>query len=207
MVENENDNDSILIINNLKNETFRENLENMPPIISKNREEKSNIFRKAVKKFKNDENYAFYHPLIERHFLFKVVEKMNEELTKNNKGFLYDFTCSLHHFFNFQTAIYCESKGYINKNSKINEKLSKADCYLLDLMIKENTNDKNFIPFAYKLETDLPVIYIYISTWVLLINTKYFKFLYKIIMTSAYLAISFLKQTPLTEKQLRIFLS
>ena len=59
MVENENDNDSILIINNPKNETFRENLENMPPIISKNREEKSNIFRKAVKKFKNDENYAF----------------------------------------------------------------------------------------------------------------------------------------------------
>ena len=44
MVENENDNDSILIINNPKNETFRENLENMPPIISKNREEKSNIF-------------------------------------------------------------------------------------------------------------------------------------------------------------------
>ena len=48
-----------------------------------------------------------------------------------------------------------------------------------------------FIPFAYKLETDLPIMCI--STWVLLINKKYFKFLYDVIMTSAYLAISFLK--------------
>ena len=35
----------------------------------------------------------------------------------------------------------------------------------------------------------------------------YFKYLYIIIMTSAYLAISFLKETSLPEKQLRIFLS
>ena len=132
MVQNKNDNNSILIINNPKNEKFREKLETMLPIISKNREERSNIFQKAVKKIKNDENYAFYHPLIERHFLFKVVEEM-----------------------------------------------------------KEYTNDKKFILFTYKLESDLLIIYI--STWVLLINKKYFKFLYDVIMTSAYLAISFLK--------------
>ena len=132
MVQNKNDNNSILIINNPKNEKFREKLETMLPIISKNREERSNIFQKAVKKIKNDENYAFYHPLIERHFLFKVVEEM-----------------------------------------------------------KEYTNDKKFILFTYKLESDLLIIYI--STWVLLINKKYFKFLYNVIMTSAYLAISFLK--------------
>ena len=132
MVQNKNDNNSILIINNPKNEKFREKLETMLPIISKNREERSNIFQKAVKKIKNDENYAFYHPLIERHFLFKVVEEM-----------------------------------------------------------KEYTNDKKFILFTYKLESDLLIIYI--STWVLLINKKYFKFLYNVTMTSAYLAISFLK--------------
>ena len=132
MVQNKNDNNSILIINNPKNEKFTEKLETMLPIISKNREERSNIFQKAVKKIKNDENYAFYHPLIERHFLFKVVEEM-----------------------------------------------------------KEYTNDKKFILFTYKLESDLLIIYI--STWVLLINKKYFKFLYNVIMTSAYLAISFLK--------------
>ena len=132
MVQNKNDNNSILIINNPKNEKFREKLETMLPIISKNREERSNIFQKAVKKPKNDENYAFYHPLIERHFLLKVVEEM-----------------------------------------------------------KEYTNDKKFILFTYKLESDLLIIYI--STWALLINKKYFKFLYNVIMTSAYLAISFLK--------------
>ena len=153
MVENENDNNSIHIINNPKNEKVRAKIRKyathyftfifhilLP--ITHNREEKSNIFQKAVKKTKNDENYAFYHPLIERHFLFKVVEEMNEELTKNNEGFLYDFTGSLHHFFDVQTVIYCEIKGYMNKNCKSNEKLFKTDCYLLNLMIKEYTNDK-----------------------------------------------------------------
>ena len=53
--------------------------------------------------------------------------------------------------------------GYITKNGKLNKNLLKKDFSLLDLVIKEHTNDEEFIPFAYKLETNLPVIYIDVS--------------------------------------------
>ena len=53
---------------------------------------KSKDFEKAVKKFKKDENYDFKNILIERHFLFKAVQEVNEELTKNKEGFLIGFT-------------------------------------------------------------------------------------------------------------------
>ena len=53
---------------------------------------KSKDFEKAVKKFKKDENYDFKNILIERQFLFKAVQEVNEELTKNKEGFLIGFT-------------------------------------------------------------------------------------------------------------------
>ena len=53
---------------------------------------KSKDFEKAVKKFKKDENYDFKNILIERHFLFKAVQEVNEELTKNKEGFLIGLT-------------------------------------------------------------------------------------------------------------------
>ena len=43
---------------------------------------KKKKIQKAVKKFKNDENYEFNHPLLERHFLYKAVQEINKELTK-----------------------------------------------------------------------------------------------------------------------------
>ena len=55
------------IINNAKNEKFREKLKNLPPLIFEIENKKSKDFQKAVKKFKNDENYVFNDPLIERH--------------------------------------------------------------------------------------------------------------------------------------------
>ena len=53
---------------------------------------KSKDFEKAVKKFKKDENYDFKNILIERHLLFKAVQEVNEELTKNKEGFLIGLT-------------------------------------------------------------------------------------------------------------------
>ena len=61
---------------------------------------KSKDFEKAVKKFKKDENYDFKNILIERHLLFKAVQEVNEELTKNKEGFLIDFTSRWHKYFN-----------------------------------------------------------------------------------------------------------
>ena len=67
---------------------------------------KSKDFEKAVKKFKKDENYDFKNILIERHFLFKAVQEVNEELTKNKEEFLIDFTSRLHKYFNEQPLFY-----------------------------------------------------------------------------------------------------
>ena len=48
---------------------------------------KSEIFQKSVKRIKNDKNYEFKNLMIERHFLFKAIKEINEELTKNKEGF------------------------------------------------------------------------------------------------------------------------
>ena len=85
MIEKENNKYWSPIINNAKNEKFREKLKNLPPLIFEIKNKKSKDFQKAVKKL--DENYEFNHPLIERHFLYKALQEINKELTKIKKIF------------------------------------------------------------------------------------------------------------------------
>ena len=85
MIEKENNKYWSSIINNAKNEKFREKLKNLPPLIFEIKNKKSKDFQKAVKKL--DENYEFNHPLIERHFLYKALQEINKELTKIKKIF------------------------------------------------------------------------------------------------------------------------
>ena len=92
------------IINNAKNEKFREKLKNLPPLIFEIKNKKSKDFQKAVKKL--DENYEFNHPLIERHFLYKAVQEINNELTKHKEEFLLDFTSRLHKIFKDELMLY-----------------------------------------------------------------------------------------------------
>ena len=106
---------------------------------------KSKDFEIAVKKFKNDENYEFKNLLIERHFLFKAVQELNEELTKNKEGFLIDFTNRLHKIFNEQSLFYWRMKGYITDDEEISKNLVDEDFNYLDLVIKEHTKHKEFI--------------------------------------------------------------
>ena len=74
-------------ISNAKNEKLREKLKNILPLIIENENKKSKDFEEAVKKFKNDENYEFNYPLIERQFWFKALQELDEKLPKNKKGF------------------------------------------------------------------------------------------------------------------------
>ena len=85
MIEKKNNKYWSPIINNAKNEKFREKLKNLPPLIFEIKNKKSKDFQKAVKKL--DENYEFNHPLIERHFLYKALQEINKELTKIKKIF------------------------------------------------------------------------------------------------------------------------
>ena len=84
------------ITNNAKDEETREKLKYFFLSVIENRNKKSKSFQKSVKKFKNDENHKFIHPLIERHFLFKAIQELNEEAVKNKEGILVGFTDSIY---------------------------------------------------------------------------------------------------------------
>ena len=102
------------ITNNAKDEETREKLKYLFPSVIENRNKKSKGFQKLVKKFKNDENYEIIHPLIEIQFLFKAVQKLNEEVVKNKKK-LVDLTDRIYEFFRRQTMLYCKKKDFIMK--------------------------------------------------------------------------------------------
>ena len=55
---------------------------------------------------------------------------------------------------------YWRMEGYINEDEILAINLAGKDLYYLDQVIKQNTDDKEFIPWVEKLETHLPVIYI-----------------------------------------------
>ena len=73
-------------------------IKEIAPLVTKIKEKNSKNFQKAVKKFKNDENYEFIHLLIERHLICKALKEVNLILTKNNEGFLIDFSSKFHNF-------------------------------------------------------------------------------------------------------------
>ena len=55
---------------------------------------------------------------------------------------------------------YWRMEGYINEDEILAINLAGKDLYYLDQVIKQNTDDKEFIPWVEKLGTNLPVIYI-----------------------------------------------
>ena len=71
------------------------------------------ISKNQLKKFKNDENYEFKHILIERHFLFRAIQEINEELTENKERFLIDLGDMVRDFFDEQTLFYWEEKDIL----------------------------------------------------------------------------------------------
>ena len=131
----ENNKDPTIILNNTKNERFREKIKKFAPLVNKIKVEKNENFQKAVKKFINDENFEFKHPLIDIHFFFKA-------LAKNNEIFLVDFSSNFQYIFRDQLKIYAQVKGYCKDNGKIDMSLMEKDFYYLDQVIKQNTNDK-----------------------------------------------------------------
>ena len=93
--------------------------------------------KKAVKKFKNDENYEFNHPLIERHFLYTAAQEKNEELIKNKEEFLLDFTSRLYKSFKDELMLYWRLNGYINEDEILGINLVNEDFNVLNAIITE----------------------------------------------------------------------
>ena len=151
------------ITNNAKDEETREKLKYLFPSVIENRNKKSKGFQKLVKKFKNDENYEIIHPLIEIQFLFKAVQELNEEVVKNKKKIV-DLTDRIYEYFRRQTMLYCKRKGFYNEDGDLKEDAVNEEFNYIEQVIKQHTNDEEFIPWIKKLETNLPTSYIDIHT-------------------------------------------
>ena len=99
--------------------------------------------------------------MIERDFLFRAIQDINEDLTRNKEGFLIDLGDMVRYFFDKQTLFYWEEKGYFDFDTNtLNINLVNEDLYYLDLVIKEHTKDKELISHLKKLETNIPVLYV-----------------------------------------------
>ena len=161
MIERKNNKRFRIFVKDIENENLKEKFENILPLIKEISDKKVNDFQKSVKKFKNDENYEFKHILIERHFLFKTIQEINEKLTKTKEEFLIDLGDMVRNFLDDQTLFYCEEKGYFDFGTNtLNIKSANEDLYYLDLVIKENTKDKELVSNLKKLETNIPVLYV-----------------------------------------------
>ena len=55
---------------------------------------------------------------------------------------------------------YFKGKGYYTDDGLLKTELANEHLYYLDQVIKQNTNDKEFIQCSENLKTDLPLIYL-----------------------------------------------
>ena len=161
MTERKNNKRLGISVKDIENENLKEKLKKTLLLIKEISDKKANDFQKSVKKFKNDENYEYKQILIERHFLFRAIQEINEELTKNKEGFLIDLGDMVRDLFDDQTLFYWEGKGYFDFDTNtLNINSANEDLYYLDLVIKEHTKDKELVSHLKKLETNLPVLYV-----------------------------------------------
>ena len=161
MTERRNNKYLGISVKDIENENLKEKFKKILRLIKEISDKKANDFQKSVKKFKNDENYEYKQILIERHFLFRAIQEINEELTKNKEGFLIDLGDMVRDLFDDQTLFYWEGKGYFDFDTNtLNINSANEDLYYLDLVIQEHTKDKELISHLKKLETNLPVLYV-----------------------------------------------
>ena len=103
MIERKKNKRLYIYVKDIKNEILNEKFKNIPPLVKEIVDKKVNDFQESVKKFRNDKNYEFKHILLERHFMFKTIQEINEELTRSKEELLIDFGDMVRNFFDEQT--------------------------------------------------------------------------------------------------------
>ena len=103
---------NFLTTDTIKNDELRKQLESVPNIIQditdKKIEDFVTIFRKTIY-----QTYEIDDPLLIRHFLFKAVEEVNDDLIKNNKPYRLDFGYDIGIYFLNETKTYWEKINFI----------------------------------------------------------------------------------------------
>ena len=110
-----------------------------------------------VKKISPYEGNELDNPLLHRHFFFKAIKEINNELSEDNAGFLVDITSDLHALFNQQTIVYSQKYWYYDlKKEIICLQLLGMDLYKLKSLVKDN----EFL-LDLKIKSNLPIFYVF----------------------------------------------
>ena len=115
-------------------------LESIPDIIKditdKKIEDFVTIFRKAI-----DHTYEIDDPLLIRHFLFKAVEEVNDDLIKNNKPYRVDFGYDIGIYFQNETKTCWEKNNFYNDDGTLNHFKLGNHMLALDSLIRGYNGD------------------------------------------------------------------
>ena len=137
-------------INTLTDNSFKENSHNMIRYITNFIDEKTKDFDEYTDNLQSRE-YKINFPLLHRHFLFKAIIHLNNELLKNDAGFMIDINITTNNFFNEQVNKHWDYYCYYGLQIKNN-----VTQYLKSL-ITDYSQDE-FLETYTKIETNLPVI-------------------------------------------------
>ena len=58
--------------------------------------------------------------------------------------------------------LYCKRKGFYNEDGDLDEDAVNEEFNYIEQVIKQHSNDEEFIPWIKKLQTNVPTSYIYI---------------------------------------------
>ena len=80
--------------------------------------------------------------------MHKGVQEINKELTKNKEECSLGFTSRLYNIFKDELMLYWRLNGYITEDEILGINLVNQNFNLLNAIITEYTNDKEFIPLV-----------------------------------------------------------
>ena len=108
---------NFLTTDTIENDQLRKELESIPDIICNIRDKKIEEFLKYFR-IAIDYTYETNDPLLTRHFYFKAVEEVNDDLTKNNKPYRIDFRSELCEYFINETEAYWKKHNLYNDDGE-----------------------------------------------------------------------------------------
>ena len=103
-----------------------------------------------IKKYNFKGTYTLKSPILCRYFLIKAIEEINKALKKDNKKFRIDFNEDSYKYFNKKDHKYFKNQGCVTDNDVILVAEIINEMNNLELVIKENNNDKKCQNFILK---------------------------------------------------------
>ena len=138
-------------------------LENITTLINDSLFIKVNEFEQTIiKNDKFNDLYELKNPIIQRHILIKTIEEINQQLKKDERQFTIDFDEDSHNFFNKQNDYYFKREGCIADDDGLFYFKAHEEVYGLELLIKNNLDDKELKIMLKRIKTKLPIHLIFV---------------------------------------------